>query len=254
MPVLLCPTCGKKLRAPDSAAGKRVQCPCGAKLKVPTQDEGASAEAPVSLDQLSHGETMSSGVACPQCASPLPDGAVICTNCGFSLAEGTRLETDTGDAAAPYTPPRGTRVRSTGPDPSGAASKWKTFALLAILGLGCYAGYRWIQSLRSFDPAKYAQEKLASIKPGMSLSQVVANMGEPQEVYRYGTDQGTDANLGFGPFKAEWSQDFLNAYKGRLSSGFFLVYRFTFAGDHHVMFDERGIMMDVEEAPNLLKG
>lgn len=51
----------------------------------------------------------------------------------------------------------------------------------------------------------------------MSLAQVVTNLGEPQEVYRYGTDQGTDANLGYGPFKAEWSGDFMKAYNGRLS-------------------------------------
>jgi DNA-directed RNA polymerase subunit M/transcription elongation factor TFIIS len=39
MPIsVVCPTCGKNLRAPDKAAGKRAKCPqCGAVLEVPNE-------------------------------------------------------------------------------------------------------------------------------------------------------------------------------------------------------------------------
>ncbi|AMV28479.1 Agglutinin receptor precursor [Gemmata sp. SH-PL17] len=48
MPITLgCPSCGKRFRARDESAGKRVKCPyCQAAVPVPTSEESASAGAP----------------------------------------------------------------------------------------------------------------------------------------------------------------------------------------------------------------
>src|SRR6478736_3260535 len=48
MPITLgCPSCGKRFRARDESAGKRVKCPfCQAAVAVPTSEEAASANAP----------------------------------------------------------------------------------------------------------------------------------------------------------------------------------------------------------------
>ncbi|VTR97233.1 unnamed protein product [Gemmata massiliana] len=48
MPITLgCPSCGKRFRARDESAGKRVKCPyCQAAVPVPTPEESASAGAP----------------------------------------------------------------------------------------------------------------------------------------------------------------------------------------------------------------
>lgn len=48
MPITLgCPSCGKRFRARDESAGKRVKCPyCQAAVPVPTAEESASAGAP----------------------------------------------------------------------------------------------------------------------------------------------------------------------------------------------------------------
>lgn len=48
MPITLgCPSCGKRFRARDESAGKKVKCPyCQAAVQVPTAEESASASAP----------------------------------------------------------------------------------------------------------------------------------------------------------------------------------------------------------------
>jgi len=51
MPITLgCPSCGKRFRARDESAGKRVKCPyCAAAVPVPTVEEAAAAGAPTSV-------------------------------------------------------------------------------------------------------------------------------------------------------------------------------------------------------------
>jgi hypothetical protein len=51
MPITLgCPSCGKRFRARDESAGKRVKCPyCAAAVPVPTAEEAAAAGAPTSV-------------------------------------------------------------------------------------------------------------------------------------------------------------------------------------------------------------
>ncbi|HEV3386544.1 MAG TPA: hypothetical protein VG097_17135 [Gemmata sp.] len=57
MPITLgCPSCGKRFKARDESAGKRVKCPyCGVPVTVPTAEEAASAAAPtMSIPPPSH--------------------------------------------------------------------------------------------------------------------------------------------------------------------------------------------------------
>lgn len=51
MPITLgCPSCGKRFRARDESAGKRVKCPyCQAAVPVPSADEAAAAGAPTDV-------------------------------------------------------------------------------------------------------------------------------------------------------------------------------------------------------------
>ena len=51
MPITLgCPSCGKRFRARDESAGKRVKCPyCAAAVPVPTAEEAAAAAPPTSV-------------------------------------------------------------------------------------------------------------------------------------------------------------------------------------------------------------
>lgn len=51
MPITLgCPSCGKRFRARDESAGKRVKCPfCQAPVQVPTADQAAAAGAPTDV-------------------------------------------------------------------------------------------------------------------------------------------------------------------------------------------------------------
>ncbi len=63
MPITMgCPSCGKRFKARDESAGKRVKCPyCGVPVTVPSAEEAASAAAPtMTLPPPSHPGTASS--------------------------------------------------------------------------------------------------------------------------------------------------------------------------------------------------
>jgi hypothetical protein len=91
-------SCGKRLKAPASAVGKKAKCPkCGNVLTIqapppPSDDDGLGA-----LYELAETEktaaTDASIPRCPGCMSPLPAGAVLCTSCGFDTRSGKRLAT-----------------------------------------------------------------------------------------------------------------------------------------------------------------
>jgi hypothetical protein len=124
-----CPTCGKLLKLRDEAAGKTGKCPqCKAVITVPSAGANeddmfeilppnapparkppvappkpvpppppASAKpAPPSVPPkptVPGAESKATGRACPGCAKPLPEKAVICVNCGFNLKTGKKLST-----------------------------------------------------------------------------------------------------------------------------------------------------------------
>jgi len=118
-------SCGKRLKAPPTAAGKKARCPvCKSVVVLPsnensigvaTMEPPETAEPPPAAlgsvadhddgtdgmydvaEPASAAAGAPSGPACPQCHSAMDDGAVICTNCGFDTRTGKLLAV----AAAP---------------------------------------------------------------------------------------------------------------------------------------------------------
>src|SRR5689334_16759136 len=89
-----CAQCGKAFAVGEQFAGKRVKCNgCGVLMTVPaaTAALAATGVTPPPLP----------GDACPACHGSLPQGAVLCTACGFDLRTGRRLTTRT-EPPPPY--------------------------------------------------------------------------------------------------------------------------------------------------------
>jgi len=87
-----CPSCGKRLKAPDSAAGKKAKCPqCGKPVKIPEQ-EVYEAEVADSDDEFGlqnfNAEDAVAGPAeddrrpCPMCGEMILTTAAKCRYCG----------------------------------------------------------------------------------------------------------------------------------------------------------------------------
>lgn len=109
-----CPDCGKGYRWQSKLIGKKVPCKqCGSTFEVPIAPGIGIALAPVADDgtyeldlegedtpAANHAKPANKG-KCPSCNSPVRDGAVLCMNCGFNMAEGRKLQTAV--AATPAT-------------------------------------------------------------------------------------------------------------------------------------------------------
>ena len=120
MPIRVTCQCGQSLNVPDSMAGKSGKCPkCQQAIRVPAATAGSAGQAPTAnkpaaakqVAQSKQGAAISpvaantmaglldaaglvqkQGMFCPECDQPSRPGAVLCTNCGFSFAEGTKVE------------------------------------------------------------------------------------------------------------------------------------------------------------------
>lgn len=97
-----CPGCKKGYRWKSSLIGRHVPCKqCGSTFEVPIApgvgkaihiepgDDGYALDEPETAS-ASHAAPASSG-KCPSCNSPVREGAVLCMNCGFSMAEGKKM-------------------------------------------------------------------------------------------------------------------------------------------------------------------
>ena len=111
-------SCGKKLKAPASAAGKKAKCPkCGNILTVkpppPPPEDDNSLDALYDLAQESeqHAAQQQLAPRCPGCMREMMPGDVICTNCGYDTRKGKAIG---AAAAAP--------VAGTAYDPGKAAA------------------------------------------------------------------------------------------------------------------------------------
>ncbi len=102
-----CPACGKRLKAPDSAAGKRARCPqCGEPVPIPAErvydaeevvEEGEGGAEGVSDDEYGFQNVKEEeGIAgpaeperrpCPMCGEMIPVAALKCRFCGEDLDE-----------------------------------------------------------------------------------------------------------------------------------------------------------------------
>lgn len=93
MPISVeCPDCGKRLKAPDSAAGKRAKCPqCGKPVQIPEQvveaeEVGAAAEDDYGFQDPSLNEydapEAEDRKPCPACGEMIVATAAKCRYCG----------------------------------------------------------------------------------------------------------------------------------------------------------------------------
>ena len=105
---VVCPTCGKGYRWQASLVGKRVPCKnCDTPFMVPDapgvglviNSIGADGTYDLELDAAKdtpasaefHAVPANNG-KCPSCNSPVREGAMLCMNCGFNMAEGKKIQ------------------------------------------------------------------------------------------------------------------------------------------------------------------
>lgn len=115
-----CPSCGKGYRWQTKLIDRKVPCKaCGAEFRVPTapgvgvaiQPEPVGDDGTYDLDLDESEDTPASPAhhavpakrgKCPSCNSPVREGAALCMNCGFNMAEGKKVQTEI--AATPAEP------------------------------------------------------------------------------------------------------------------------------------------------------
>jgi hypothetical protein len=177
---VVCP-CGKKLKAPASAAGKKAKCPaCGNVMKleasagapaVPPVPQAAGAttarkaaapppppppadhsdDAGADLDGLyelaaAEKQARATGAVddsprCPKCFSEMPSGAVLCTNCGFDLRSRKQITVQTGNPNT-KTKPKAGGLFGGGQGGSKPGKKDKMAPQGSFLiGVACCAGF-----------------------------------------------------------------------------------------------------------------
>ncbi len=109
--------CGKRLKVPAAAAGRRAKCPtCGAVFTVPgskpdqaeptnprESDDGLLGElarqaqsAPTAVS----GNAAAGAMSCPLCNKPMATGARICVGCGYDTQTGRTMKGASAKTAA----------------------------------------------------------------------------------------------------------------------------------------------------------
>jgi hypothetical protein len=117
--LIVCPECGKQIKAPDNVLGKKVRCKfCQAAFVAKKGSDKAApakpakdakpakspAGKPAKLAKAAdddddddpnpyHLEDISLAPRCPDCANEVEEGQVICLTCGYNLRTRERLKT-----------------------------------------------------------------------------------------------------------------------------------------------------------------
>jgi hypothetical protein len=156
-----CP-CGKKLKAPATAVGRKAKCPkCGNVMTVtapaappkppkpkappapPSREEIDDALYDLAADAQSAAASAPAPVrnVCPSCQSPMASGAVLCTACGYDTRTGKSLAGAKATTSAPaavgrgFPPALATKVNVEKPEPTGSMLKGAIIsAVFAFIG------------------------------------------------------------------------------------------------------------------------
>ena len=80
-----CPMCQQALEAPEEYANQVIECPaCQKPITVPGPVSAAPVEA----------EPAAATTRCPECATEMGEGVVLCVHCGFHTKLGKKIATD----------------------------------------------------------------------------------------------------------------------------------------------------------------
>ncbi|MHB1421594.1 MAG: hypothetical protein ACYC3I_00075 [Gemmataceae bacterium] len=100
--LIVCPECGKKIKAPENVFGKKVRCKFCQAAFVAGKGSGkappgkpAKPAKPTTVDAVKDEEeddgnpyglvNVSLAPRCPECANEIDEGQVICLQCGYNL-------------------------------------------------------------------------------------------------------------------------------------------------------------------------
>jgi hypothetical protein len=121
--------CGKKLKAPATAVGKKAKCPkCGNVLTVtppPPPPDDDSLDALYDLAAAGEQAAAQEQLAprCPSCMREMAPGAVLCTNCGYDTRSGkSAAATPKGLTTPPPLTSGKAAAKGTRFDPAAAAA------------------------------------------------------------------------------------------------------------------------------------
>ena len=82
-----CGSCGSAFLVSESMAGLVATCPtCERQISVPIPEGARGVERPKL--QIKRETTLTGGKRCPNCDGTIPDGAVICVQCGYDMRTG----------------------------------------------------------------------------------------------------------------------------------------------------------------------
>ena len=113
--------CGKKLKAPASAVGKKAKCPkCNNIMTLtapPPREDDFDALYDLAEEGNQAAAQQQDAPRCPGCMAQMMPGDVLCTNCGFDTRKGKAV----GAIAPPPLPAR-SKASGTRFDPAAAAA------------------------------------------------------------------------------------------------------------------------------------
>ncbi len=98
-----CPQCGKRLKAADSAAGKKAKCPdCGAAIPIPAKklkkkpaDDEEFDLQNMNVEEGVEGPIDDDKKPCPMCGEMIKAAAIKCRHCGEDLNKSAKKKTKT---------------------------------------------------------------------------------------------------------------------------------------------------------------